>query len=52
MRFIAQRALTCGAMRYPNWFETLKGIHMQRPLLMLTLVLFGALTAVALWQHG
>ena len=52
MRFIAQRALTFGAMRHPNWFETLKGIHMQRTLLTLTLFLFGALTAVALWQHG
>ena len=25
---------------------------MQRPLLILTLLLFGALSAVALWQHG
>ena len=52
MRVIAQHASTCGAMRHPNCFEILKGFHMQRTLLTLTLVLFGALTAVALWQHG
>jgi len=32
--------------------DHLKGSSMQRTLLIVTLILFGALSAVALWQHG
>ena len=36
-----------------NWVpHHLKGLTMQRTLIIVTLGLFGALSAVALWQHG
>ena len=39
-------------VRSDTWFGFDPEIDMQRTLVLVTLALFGALSAVALWQHG